>query len=93
MRVAGFVLLRAGLLMIGAALLGGLGVAVYAVATGVNGILEGDIVGEKEALTHVLLYPIGAGVAGSLLALPGLMLSYLGERTLERHRGESVGSP
>jgi len=92
MRLVGIVLVRAGFLMIGAALLGGLGLAVYAVATGVDGILAGDIIGEKAALKHLIIYPIGAGAAGSILAVPGLLVSYLGGRTLERQRGESVRS-
>jgi len=92
MRLVGFVLLRTGFVMICAALLGGLAVAVYALVTGLDGVLHGDIVGEKETAKRLILYPIGAGVAGSFLALPGLLLSYLGGSALERDRDDSARS-
>ena len=68
---------------------GGLLLAAYALADGLGRLHEEGFSGEKEALKRLVGYPLGAAVAGSLVAVAGVVLMYLRERALDRGRGGS----
>jgi len=81
MRVFGVMLQRVGRVIAVGAFLGGLALAVYALGDGLHRLAEGELSGEKEALKRLVLYPAGAAMVGSLAAVVGLVLMYLGEST------------
>ena len=85
MRVLGVALFRAGSFLAVVAVLGGLALAVYALGEDVHKLATVGLGGEKESLKRLVLYPVGAAMAGSLAALPGLALNQLGANML-RHR-------
>ena len=81
MRVLGATLQRVGLVIVVGALFAGLLVAVYALGDGLHRLSQGELVGEKETLKRLLLYPMGAAMAGGLAAVAGLVLMALGDET------------
>lgn len=81
MRVLGATLQRVGLVIVVGALFAGLLVAVYALGDGLHRLSQGELVGEKETLKRLLLYPIGAAMAGGVAAVAGLVLMAVGDET------------
>lgn len=82
MRLLGFLLLRAGYLITAGALLGGLSLAAYLGAEAVHRLVYDGFPGEKDAVEHLLLFPVGAAVAGTIVAILGLILTLLGQSAL-----------
>ena len=89
MRILAVVLSRLGKAIAVGAIVGGLLLAAYALADGLGRLHEEGFSGEKEALKRLVGYPLGAAVAGSLVAVAGVVLMYLGERALDRGRAGS----
>jgi hypothetical protein len=71
------------MLLAATALVAGLCVAGWALAGGVHALVDGQL-GEKAAAERLALIPIGACLAGGVAALPGLLLAYLGDRSVAR---------
>jgi hypothetical protein len=82
MRLLGSVLLRTGYLITGAALLGGLLLTVYLGTEAVHRLVYGEYPGEKDAVEHLFLFPLGAAIAGTIVAILGLILTLLGQNAL-----------
>jgi hypothetical protein len=89
-RLFGEIALRTGKVIVVAALVGGMGFAAYAIAAGLHALVDGQLLGEKQVLERLALIPIGAVVAGGVAALPGVFLTYLGDRAIERHRRAQI---
>src|SRR5215211_7609178 len=89
MRILAVVLSRLGKAIAVGAIVAGLLLAAYALADGLGRLHEEGFSGEKEALKRLVGYPLGAAVAGSLVAVAGVVLMYLGERALDRGRAGS----
>jgi hypothetical protein len=70
---------RAGRIVVRVAILAGLGGAAYAIASGLDAYRDGKLLGERAAVDHLLLYPLAAIVAASLLIVSGVILMYCGE--------------
>jgi hypothetical protein len=81
-RLLGSALLRAGYLITAGALLGGLLLAAYLGTEAVHRLAYGEYPGEKDAVEHLLLFPLGAAIAGTIVAILGLILTLLGQNAL-----------
>jgi len=88
MRTVGVVLFRLGRAIAFGAIVAGLLLAAYALAAALNRLHDEGFAGAKEALTHFLLYPVAAAVAGGLVAVSGVVLMYLAQRALDRGERE-----
>jgi hypothetical protein len=92
-RILSWTLERVGLAIVCIAVVGGVGLALYALADAARKLSDGDLSGPLEAVARVVLYPIAAGAAGSLVATVGLVLMYLGDSLADESERESAPKP
>jgi hypothetical protein len=78
LRTLGRVVDRIGRFIVIVAICGGLAVALYALMHGLKMRSDAQLSGVTDALKRLLLYPLGAAMAGGVLATVGLVLMYIG---------------
>ena len=84
MRTLGVVLRRLGLVTAGGGFVCGLLVALYALFDAIDRLAHHRLGDVTRALERLVLYPLCAALAGSVVAVIGLVLMYAGDRTLDR---------
>lgn len=89
--VVGLVLFRMGIAVVCAGFFGGLAVAVYAVGSGLHELSQGDLSGGSDVVKHLILYPLGAAMAGGFGAMSGMVMIALGESALDRRQAKTEG--
>ena len=82
---------RVGLIVMWGALGLGLAGAAWELVRGLRELLGSGFRGEKDAVEHLVVYPLATVLAAGLVAAIGVSVTLLADRMLARRRGTDQG--